>query len=369
MLNQRKSLENQRCGFVEVKNYVPHIIALVILIDRSFLYNLTGDTTLRLLSLAIIGFVFLFFVSYFISKNFARKVLYLIIILEFGVGIGQSIVGALIFDIATIIAGIFSAIIALIGMMFVDVVREVMEEEAFLRTPKTEYAVVVDNVHKIYRVGTVEVHALRGISLKVKRGEFVAIMGPSGSGKSTLLNMIGALDKPTSGRVYIDGVDITKLDDNQLAILRNKKIGFVFQAYNLINRTTVLRNVEMPAIVAGMPKKERVKKAIKLLKIMGLDESVLKRRPIYLSGGQQQRVAIARALMNDPAIILADEPTGNLDSKTGKEVMRYFRMLNEKYGVTIILVTHDRSVAEMTDRILHIRDGQIIKEEIVGEKK
>lgn len=354
---------------MELKNMIPYIVLATILIDRVFLILLITDNILSLYSQLIIGLIILFSILVFISKDLARRVYYLIVILEFGAGIGQ--IGSFFvnFNLVLLLDGILAIILSITGMLFVFVVREVMEEEAFLRAPKTEYAVVVDNVHKIYKVGTVEVHALRGLSLEVRRGEFVAIMGPSGSGKSTLLNMIGALDKPTSGKVYIDGVDITQLDDNQLAVLRNRKIGFVFQAYNLINRTTVLRNVEMPAIVAGMPKKERIKKAMKLLKIMGLDESALKRRPIYLSGGQQQRVAIARALMNDPAIILADEPTGNLDSKTGEEVMKYFRLLNREYGVTIILVTHDRSVAEMTDRILHIRDGIIVKEEVVGEKK
>ena len=251
------------------------------------------------------------------------------------------------------------------GFLSVELGEEIYEADPLNRTDP-EYAIVVDNVHKYYYVGTVTVHALRGISLKVKKGEFVAIMGPSGSGKSTLLNIIGALDRPTSGKVYIDGVDISQLDSDQLAELRNKKIGFVFQSYNLINRTTVLRNIEMPAIVAGIPKKLRAQKAKKLLEILGLDETALRRRPIHLSGGQQQRVAIARALMNNPTILLADEPTGNLDSKTGAEVMRYLRKLNRELGVTIVLVTHDRSVAEMADRILHIKDGVIVKEEILG---
>ena len=247
--------------------------------------------------------------------------------------------------------------------------RVIRRRARILEKPNTEYAIEVIDVYKDYVVGPIVVHALRGVSLKVKRGEFVAIMGPSGSGKSTLLNLLGALDKPTKGKILIDGIDISKLSDDELAEFRNKKIGFIFQAYNLINRTKVLRNVEMPSIVAGIPKKERIEKAKKLLKIVGLDESTFNRRPIYLSGGQQQRVAIARALMNDPTIILADEPTGNLDSKTGKEVMNYLRMLNEKLGVTIVVVTHDRSVAEMADRILHIKDGKIVKEEVLRVKK
>ncbi len=250
------------------------------------------------------------------------------------------------------------------------VLRETtVPKQSILQEPKSEYAVELIDVVKDYHVGPIVVHALRGVSLKIKRGEFVAIMGPSGSGKSTLLNLIGAIDRPTSGKVLIDGVDISKLDDDELAELRNKKIGFVFQAYNLINRTTVLRNVELPAIVAGVPRKERVKRAKEVLRIVGLEEEIY-RSPKYLSGGQQQRVAIARALINNPSIILADEPTGNLDSKTGYEVMSYLRKLNEEFGTTIIVVTHARDVAEMADRILYIRDGKIIGEEILrrGEK-
>ncbi len=233
----------------------------------------------------------------------------------------------------------------------------------------SEYVIELEDVYKDYYVGEIVVHALRGISLKIKRGEFVAIMGPSGSGKSTLLNLIGALDRPTKGKIFIEGVDISKLDDNALAELRNRKIGFVFQMFNLITRTSVLRNVELPSIVSGMSKKERIERAKKLLRIMGLDDSAFKRRPVYLSGGQQQRVAIARALMNNPIIILADEPTGNLDSKTGEEVMRYLRMLNKEFNTTVIVVTHDRSVAEIADKIFHIRDGKIIREEVVNGRK
>jgi len=223
-------------------------------------------------------------------------------------------------------------------------------------------------VHKIYDTGAVKVHALRGINLAVRKGEFIAIMGPSGSGKSTLLNLLGALDKPTSGEVLIDGVDISKLNSDQLAKLRNIKIGFVFQSYNLINRSKVLRNVELPAIVKGTPKEEREKRAKMLLTALGLEET-WNRRPKLLSGGQQQRVAIARALINKPQIILADEPTGNLDSKSGAEVMKYLRRMNEEFNTTVIVVTHDRDVANMTDRILHIKDGVIVKEEIVRRVK
>lgn len=243
------------------------------------------------------------------------------------------------------------------------------KENVNLRFDKnTPYAVELVDVVKDYVVGNHVVHALRGMSFKVKKGEFVAIMGPSGSGKSTTLNMIGALDRPTSGKVLIDGVDISKLSDNELAYLRNKKIGFIFQSFNLINRTTVLRNVELPAIVTGMSKKERIEKAKRLLKAVGL-ESEIYRSPKYLSGGQQQRVAIARALMNDPTIILADEPTGNLDSKTGAEVMHYLKKMNKEFGTTVIVVTHDREVAEYADRIIHIRDGKVLREEIVEKPR
>ncbi len=233
---------------------------------------------------------------------------------------------------------------------------------------KSEYTVELIDVVKIYKIGPIEVPALNGVNLKIKKREFVAIMGPSGSGKSTLLHIIGALDRPTSGKVIIDGVDISTLSNDELAKLRNKKIGFVFQAYNLINRSTVLRNVELPALIGGTSKKERIKKAIKLLETLGLSDTIY-RKPKTLSGGQQQRVAIARAVINDPEIILADEPTGNLDSKSGREVMMYLRKMNRELGTTIIVVTHDREIAEMTDRIIHIRDGKIIGEEVLRRKE
>ena len=232
----------------------------------------------------------------------------------------------------------------------------------------SEYSVEMINVHKVYKVGEIKVHALRGVNLKVRRGEFIAIMGPSGSGKSTLLNLIGALDKPTEGKVIIDGIDISTLNNDQLAKLRNEKIGFIFQNFNLINRSKVIRNIELPAIIKGMPKRERIKRALELLKALGL-EGLHNRRPKHLSGGQQQRVAIARALINSPQIILADEPTGNLDSVSGREVMSYLRMMNERFGTTVIVVTHDREVGEMADRIVHIKDGMIIGEEIIRREK
>ena len=227
------------------------------------------------------------------------------------------------------------------------------------------YAIETENVTKKYFIGPVVIPALNGISLKIRKGEFVSIMGPSGSGKSTLLNLLGALDRPTSGKVFIDGVDISQLDNKRLAKLRNEKIGFVFQAYNLINRSTVKRNMELPALVKGYPKEERMKRINELLSIVGLSDK-LDRKPKAMSGGEQQRVAIARALMNDPEIILADEPTGNVDSKTGRVIMSFFRKLNKERGTTIVVITHDPEIARMTDRIIYIRDGRIFKEERGG---
>lgn len=224
-----------------------------------------------------------------------------------------------------------------------------------------KYAVETIGVTKKYFLGANVVSAINGLSLKVRKGEFIAVMGPSGSGKSTLLNLIGALDKPTSGQVLIDGIDISTLDEDNLAKIRNEKIGFVFQAYNLIARSTVLRNMELPALVKGYPKEERLRRINNLLAVVGLDDKAL-RKPKTLSGGEQQRVAIARALMNDPEILLADEPTGNVDSKTGRMIMNFLRKLNLEKKTTIIVVTHDPDVANMTDRIVYIRDGKIVEE-------
>jgi len=222
----------------------------------------------------------------------------------------------------------------------------------------SEFIVRTRDVHKIYLMGKVEVHALRGITLDIKRGEYISIMGPSGSGKSTLFNMIGGLDKPTSGSVYINEVDLAQLDAYELAWLRCRTIGYIFQTFNLIPVMTALENVMLPMIFAGVPEDERRDRAMELLKRVGLAER-WNHKPFELSGGQQQRVAIARALANDPAIILADEPTGNLDLRTGKEIIELLKELNEEKGVTIISATHDLKMIDVSDRVIWIRDGQI----------
>jgi putative ABC transport system ATP-binding protein len=215
----------------------------------------------------------------------------------------------------------------------------------------------VKNIKKSYNVGTQEVHALRGIDLSVEKGEFMAIMGPSGSGKTTLMNIIGCLDTPTSGTYELNGKSVSSLDDDELASIRNKEIGFVFQSFNLLAKNSTLDNVLLPLKYAGESKNDAVIKAKKVIERVGLTER-LDHTPAELSGGQQQRVAIARALVNNPSIIFADEPTGNLDSKTGEEVMNLFKELNS-YGQTIILITHEDSVAQQSNRVITIMDGLI----------
>jgi len=224
-----------------------------------------------------------------------------------------------------------------------------------------DLAIETIDLRKTFQFGDVAVPALRGVNLKVRRGEYVSIVGPSGSGKSTILNMLGALDRPTEGRILIDRIDITKLSDWTLAAFRNRKIGFVFQSFNLIPRSTALRNVELPAMVSGVPAKIRRERAKYLLEMVGLGDK-LNRKPNFMSGGEQQRVAIARALVNKPAFILADEPTGNLDSKTSSEIAELLCSINREQKATIVMVTHNPELANETDRILHLRDGVVEKE-------
>jgi putative ABC transport system ATP-binding protein len=229
-------------------------------------------------------------------------------------------------------------------------------------TGNTGPVIAVSGLTKVYQMGDVEVQALRGVDLAIWPGEMLAIMGPSGSGKSTLMNMLGCLDVPTSGAYLLDGVDVSKLDDSALAEIRCRKIGFVFQSFNLLPRTTALANVELPLIYAGVNRRQRHKRAEEVLQLVGLGDR-LHHKPNELSGGQQQRVAIARSLSNHPAMILADEPTGNLDSKTSVEIMTLFQYLNREQGITVIFVTHNPETAHYCERIIHIRDGVVERDE------
>ena len=223
-----------------------------------------------------------------------------------------------------------------------------------------DWVIEAKDLTKVYQMGDIEVHALRGLSIKIRRGEVVAIMGPSGSGKSTLMNMIGCLDRPTSGEYLLEGEQVSNLKDDQLAEIRNRKVGFVFQTFNLLSRATALSNVELPMRYSGMARgrKERAKSALELV---GLGDRI-HHRPNELSGGEQQRVAIARSLVNDPTIILADEPTGNLDSKSGVEIMQLLLKLNKEQGTTLVIVTHDPEIAQQTQRTILIRDGVVVEE-------
>jgi putative ABC transport system ATP-binding protein len=230
--------------------------------------------------------------------------------------------------------------------------------------PARKVVIDIRGITKSYKMGDIEVHALRGVDLKIEEGEFVSIMGPSGSGKSTLMNILGALDQPTSGTFMLDGVDVSRLSEAELARVRNKKIGFVFQNFNLLKRTTALRQVELPLIYAGVG--NRTKRARAALESVGLGQR-LDHLPSELSGGQQQRVAIARALVNEPAMILADEPTGNLDSRSGTEVMQIFQRLNREQGITIVFVTHDPWIARHTQRVIMLRDGRVIADREIAE--
>jgi putative ABC transport system ATP-binding protein len=234
--------------------------------------------------------------------------------------------------------------------------------------PKADAAVIrLENVHKTYDLGEIQVHALRGISMEIHKGEFVAVMGASGSGKSTLMNILGCLDKPTRGRYFLDGVDVSGMEKTDLAHLRNRKLGFVFQQFNLLSRTSALENVELPTIYAGISLEERETRAKHSLEIVGLADRS-HHFPSQLSGGQQQRVAIARALVNRPAILLADEPTGNLDSRTSVEIMEILQTLNDEQGLTIVLVTHEPDIAQYATRTLLFRDGKLKRDSLVENR-
>jgi putative ABC transport system ATP-binding protein len=231
---------------------------------------------------------------------------------------------------------------------------------------KLSYAIQITGLKKTYIQGGRPLEVLKGIDLAIEHGEFMAIMGPSGSGKSTLLNMIGALDRPTEGNVMINGTDLSKLNDNQVADLRNREVGFIFQFFNLIPRMDAQANVELPMVIKGIPRAQRIKRAQELLFLVGLGDR-MDHKPSQLSGGEQQRVAIARALSNNPNILLADELTGNLDSVTGDEIMQLLRQLNKEEGKTFVLITHDPQVSQETDRLIQLLDGMIIGEKILSE--
>jgi putative ABC transport system ATP-binding protein len=234
--------------------------------------------------------------------------------------------------------------------------------------PESNGAVIrIERVTKIYKTGDITVHALRSLSLHVRHGEFVAIMGPSGSGKSTLMNIIGCLDRPTKGQYFLEGVDVSTMGRAALADTRNRRVGFVFQSFNLVSRTSAVENVELPLLYAGIPAAERIRRAKAALADVGLSDRE-KNMPSQLSGGQQQRVALARALVNNPSIILADEPTGALDTRTSVEVMEIFQRLNQERKLTVIVVTHEPDVARYAERIVHVRDGRISSDEPVAQR-
>jgi putative ABC transport system ATP-binding protein len=241
-------------------------------------------------------------------------------------------------------------------------------EKASGRATATEPVIKLDHIHKIYRMGDIEVHALRGVSLAIRQGEFVAVMGVSGSGKSTMMNIIGCLDQPTRGTYILDGHDVSKLTKDDRADIRNRKIGFVFQGFNLLSRTSAIENVELPMLYAGIGTAERRSRAQEALESVGLAGRE-NNHPNQLSGGQQQRVAIARSLVNHPTIILADEPTGALDSRTSVEVMEIFQRLNRERGITLLLVTHEHDIAEYAQRVVIFRDGKIRSDEPVLHRR
>jgi putative ABC transport system ATP-binding protein len=231
----------------------------------------------------------------------------------------------------------------------------------------TNSVIRLEKIHKVYDSGDVRVHALRGVSLEVERGGFVAIMGTSGSGKSTLMNIVGCLDRPTQGHYFLDGLDVANFSKDERADIRNKKLGFVFQGFNLLRRTSAVENVELPLIYANVPAKERLERSMKALQIVGLSHKA-ESQPNQLSGGQQQRVAIARALVNEPSLLLADEPTGNLDSRTSIEVMGVFQRLNDQ-GITVVLVTHEPDIAQYAKRVVVVKDGEIILDQPVRKRR
>jgi putative ABC transport system ATP-binding protein len=232
----------------------------------------------------------------------------------------------------------------------------------------TDAVIRLEKVHKVYSMGDIEVHALRSVSLEIHRGEFVAIMGPSGSGKSTMMNIIGCLDRPTKGNYFLENVDVSTVNRPGLADIRNQKVGFVFQSFNLVPRTSALENVELPLIYAGVASAERRRRAREALKEVGLADRE-RNMPNQLSGGQQQRVALARALVNNPSLILADEPTGALDTRTSVEVMEIFQRLNDERNLTVIIVTHEPDIAQYAKRIIQFRDGKIHRDFAVEERK
>ncbi len=234
-------------------------------------------------------------------------------------------------------------------------------------TGENNIVIKIDDLHKVYDLGEVKVHALRGVSIEVHRGEFMAVMGASGSGKSTFMNIIGCLDRPTQGRYFLEAVDVSTLTKDELADIRNHRIGFVFQGFNLLSRTSALDNVELPLLYSGADTQERHERSMNALKAVGL-EGREHHMPNQLSGGQQQRVAIARALVNNPSIILADEPTGNLDSRTSVEVMDIFQKLNADYNITVVLVTHEHDIAKYAKRNVIFKDGRIREDKVLTER-
>lgn len=237
------------------------------------------------------------------------------------------------------------------------------QTEAWVAATAASTVICVEDVHKYYELGETRVHALRGVSLQIRRGEFLAIMGASGSGKSTFMNIVGCLDRPSSGQYLLEGIDVSRHDKRALALIRNQKLGFVFQGFNLLARTTALENTELPTLYTKIDKAERQKRAAEALAMVGLTDRA-QHFPSQMSGGQQQRVAVARALVNHPSILLADEPTGNLDSRTSVEIMEILQNLNDK-GLTVVLVTHEHDIAQFAKRVLVFRDGKIRKDEAV----